>query len=722
LGRDTFAHALADELLTVPTASGYVIGLVGPWGSGKTSIVNMTIDAIGDRATVLQFNPWMFSGTDALVTSFFGELSKQMKQGPSKLKKVASQLAAYGETLSPLAGLVGATPVAEVATNAIKRLGAGPSLLQQRAALKKALGGLDRPLVVVVDDVDRLAADEVRDVVRLVRLVGDFPNTVYLLAFDRARMEECLGGGDREYGRAYLEKIVQVTHDVPTAIDVNVAELALTGIGKLVETAPTGPFSRPDWENAFAYLIRPLLLTPRHVVRYLQSLPMTLRLIGDEVALADVLALEAIRVLKPAAFTAIVNLADTLTSTRDPQPYAGRHGHDPKDGPLGELVMADESLVGPVCRCLFPAARRYLENMHFGPEWQSTWRRERRVANPSVLRFYLERRLPPGVVPAAIVDALVGALGEPDHLQQQLEALTSAELYDALTRLAFELETLEFDEGNAVEDDIAVTSIPSVLIAMRRLPHRQPGMFGEPVSVTIGRVVIRLLRRVPEAARPALVAAVFDAIPDPSAMLFFLQLVGNQKGVGQGMVTVELEQEFADRIRDRAITMPITELAAHLTSLDLPQLLSTTEDGREYLRVRCADDAFMRALIMAARGDIRSASQGSVSVTTTEVLSWSWLTKLVPEDVVRHRASELVTADLQSGPETTAAELSTLMLAVRYATGWRPEGDPEVRAERSSAPADGEADDSAQAMSGGAAELTVIADDQGSSPDGESDD
>jgi predicted KAP-like P-loop ATPase len=71
LGRRSFAQALAAEVMAAPVARGYVMGLTGPWGTGKTSILNMTVDAIGDQAVVVQFNPWMFSGTEALVSADF---------------------------------------------------------------------------------------------------------------------------------------------------------------------------------------------------------------------------------------------------------------------------------------------------------------------------------------------------------------------------------------------------------------------------------------------------------------------------------------------------------------------------------------------------------------------------------------------------------------------------------------------------------------------------
>lgn len=151
----------------------------------------------------------------------------------------------------------------------------------------------DKRLIVVVDDVDRLRPEEVLDIVRLVRLVGDFPDTLYLLAFDRRRVEECLGEGNAGRGRAYLEKIVQVTHDVPHARQPDVTAMFIAGVAPMIDDLPTGPFNKEDWQNILAFIVRPLLVTPRHAQRLLGSLSMTMRLVGDEVALADLLGIEA---------------------------------------------------------------------------------------------------------------------------------------------------------------------------------------------------------------------------------------------------------------------------------------------------------------------------------------------------------------------------------------------------------------------------------------------
>ena len=151
------------------------------------------------------------------------------------MRDIASKLAAYGQALAPVLAPIGVAGIAQAAASAVGVAASPTSVTARRDDIRARLAELDRPLVVVIDDVDRLRPDEVKDIVRLVRLVGDFPNTVYLLAFDRSRIEEVLGDDNAERGRAYLEKIVQVTHDVPAAREPDITRMVLGGLDELVK-------------------------------------------------------------------------------------------------------------------------------------------------------------------------------------------------------------------------------------------------------------------------------------------------------------------------------------------------------------------------------------------------------------------------------------------------------------------------------------------------------
>jgi hypothetical protein len=100
LGRVPLADALARQIANVDPVEEVVFGLVGPYGSGKTSLLNMMAEALEDDhegVVVLRFNPWLFTGTEHLVGIFFEELGAQLLERPNdRLRKVGEALEAYG--------------------------------------------------------------------------------------------------------------------------------------------------------------------------------------------------------------------------------------------------------------------------------------------------------------------------------------------------------------------------------------------------------------------------------------------------------------------------------------------------------------------------------------------------------------------------------------------------------------------------------------------------
>ncbi|MFJ8506890.1 P-loop NTPase fold protein [Streptomyces avermitilis] len=111
LQRAGLADAFAAEIRRTSAKHGAVVALTGKWGSGKTSLLNLTSSALeaADDVQVVKFNPWFFSGTDQLMRFFFDELAGQLRDGrglKDKLKSagrtVAERLGRYSSALSPL--------------------------------------------------------------------------------------------------------------------------------------------------------------------------------------------------------------------------------------------------------------------------------------------------------------------------------------------------------------------------------------------------------------------------------------------------------------------------------------------------------------------------------------------------------------------------------------------------------------------------------------------
>lgn len=648
------------------------MGLVGPWGSGKTSILNLVAEALATRVDVviLRFNPWLFSGTEQLLLRFFGELSSQLLQRKDeKLRELGAKLVSYGEVLSPLGfvpvlgpWLAGVGGVAKAIRGMLKPAPAA-SVEAQRSELDKALRELKRRVVVLIDDLDRLRSEEIRDVVRLVRLVADFPQTVYVLAFDRARVEEALGNGDPARGRAELEKILQVTHNVPQVREPELADFLAQELQSAIRGHPEGPFDSRDWANVFNLSIRALFKTVRDARRYVNAIPVALETIGDEVALVDVLALEAVRTLLPDVYDELPRCFEALTAIGE---------RDEADAVKKERLAALNALLGKagvqaegmreMLRLIFPSSQRYLGNTFYGANWAQRWRKERRVAHPEVFRFYLERSLPPDVLPARKIQDLFDALGDEQRLNALLSRLSPDLLEHALLRL------------EDYEDDYPVDAVETAIGAlMQQLPRLRQGtrrMFDFDASLCLTRVVLRLLRRIEsQEERAAIVGRVLPRLDSVSARLELVELVGHRQGVGHKLVEETVATQLEQQV-DAAILAMTPDTAAQ--ERDLTTLISWSERGdpdpaRAKIRELVRDDAVFRRLITSALHQSHSQAITEVAVRTQYSLPWEWLETLLGADLVKERA--LTVGPAEAAPER---EVLALGLAKRYAQGWRP--------------------------------------------------
>lgn len=69
--------------------------------------------------------------------------------------------------------------------------------------------------VVFIDDLDRLPADELQEMFRVIKSVANFPNVVYVLAYDREVVSAALDKFHPGRGELFLEKIVQMPLTMP---------------------------------------------------------------------------------------------------------------------------------------------------------------------------------------------------------------------------------------------------------------------------------------------------------------------------------------------------------------------------------------------------------------------------------------------------------------------------------------------------------------------------
>lgn len=322
-GFAALADRIADSLTTQAADKGFVFGLEGKWGSGKSSLLALVLKRLrGMEATKVasvEFRPWLIGDRGQLLAALFEDLAKAIAgleyasgdaTGETKIaaKSVAEQVKSFARHLGPVGKLAGVAglfvPGASMVGDVLEKLAAaaaeqanGPTLVAQKERLSEALLKLDCRIVVAIDDVDRLEPREVAELLRLVRSVADFPNVSYLLCYDaRALVRSIETGTGVARGAAYLEKIVQTEVAVPRPESF---ALRRWFSSELQSFASCPPERAGHLQQVIDETGGRVLENPRAVVRVLDSLRVYWPSLKDRVDLADLVWLRMIAVGSP---------------------------------------------------------------------------------------------------------------------------------------------------------------------------------------------------------------------------------------------------------------------------------------------------------------------------------------------------------------------------------------------------------------------------------------
>ncbi|HEV3000217.1 MAG TPA: P-loop NTPase fold protein [Solirubrobacteraceae bacterium] len=589
LARGRFAEAVALQVRTAPTAGGFVVGVLGPWGEGKTSVLNMVfalLERDAPETIRVQFDPWLFSSSEQLLERYFAELATTLGEHAGLTDRLVTTLRSALVNYGALLGSVGELAAEQAQT----------SIYQQRRSITTQLRSLGRRIVVRIDDLDRLTPEEIREVVRLVKLVGDFPNIVYLLAFDRTRVERVLGEqlapGDaaaaRTEGRAYLEKIVQVVDELPPVPQVRLVSLLDDELGVLLSRVARTIEDPNRWREVLSSTA-PLLRNLRDTRRLLNAMPLQLELLGDEVDLADLLALTVLRVFLPDVHSRLGESAVMLTGGAASDSDQREQELRRLSARAGEQSPAAEALL----RVLFvaPAASPP------GGELEADVEGHIRVYVTHNLLRYLHGEGSVDPLANAQVRWVVDAMAEPRRLRDILNDLPAEILPDLATRaLGFRRLFPPGRGGHAAAAWISRLESDG--------PETRSTYDGlEPFS----RLLSGLLSLGDERQRHVAAQRAWNAAHTLTGRVLVLE---------SGAFPASKVTELRSRLRRELAEWPVDQLAREL---DLPWVVSNVSDGDVPDRVfdaaaMCADETALSRLQEVVRADEVTLAPSGVEV------------------------------------------------------------------------------------------------------------
>lgn len=375
LGRANFSKNLSEAISQWKGNDSLVIALHGDWGAGKSSIKNMALAHSKQQEsspTIIEFSPWEWSAQDKIVQAFFDEISKSIgrKNSSQEDQNLANIFSKYGNHLSaahtllkganlalPLiitailsTGLIGSyftdnaqipllvatitsfialiLPATEKGSEYLGKLSENyekkaklneKNLTEIREELIEALDKRQTPLLIVMDDLDRLTTTELRMIFQLIKANTDFPNVIFLLLFQKNIVEKKLTDNTQS-GENYLEKIIQIPFTIPQIQIQQVHEVLFRLLENIINshTDADKKFNQTRWGDVYHKGFKNYFNNLRNVYRFNSILSFNFNLFKNndifEADPIDLVALECLRVFEPNVYSKLSHSKEAFTT------------------------------------------------------------------------------------------------------------------------------------------------------------------------------------------------------------------------------------------------------------------------------------------------------------------------------------------------------------------------------------------------------------------------
>ncbi|WET03912.1 P-loop NTPase fold protein [Flavobacterium sp. YJ01] len=226
---------LKEVLIGQTSDKSFTIGLVGPWGNGKSSIIKMVKSEIEPKISfferilaylkfsnnkdliVINFMPYLNHKEEDIISEFFTSLSKELSKFNGKL---ANQILEYSKRLT---NIYKENKLIELFENISSKSADTPSkhLYDQINIRLKEVG---KKIIVFIDDLDRLNENEILEVLKLIRNTADFNNTIFVVAMDKDYVINRLKINHEILDSKFIDKFFQLEIYLPELESIKLQE------------------------------------------------------------------------------------------------------------------------------------------------------------------------------------------------------------------------------------------------------------------------------------------------------------------------------------------------------------------------------------------------------------------------------------------------------------------------------------------------------------------
>lgn len=404
LGRKKVASDLAKEIEHYKNKDSLTIGIVGKWGSGKTSFINMVLESFkgNGKYIVIKFNPWNISSRKQLISDFFLQLSNNIKK-ENESNKIIGTIGKSLGTLSKFFKPLGLIPplsllgtigdITEKASGVINEyLEAEKEDLETlKSNINQELEDLDKKLLIVIDDIDRLCDEEIREMFQLVKSIADFKNTIYILSYDREIVTKALDKSQQDKGEEYLEKIVQVSLVLPYISKSDLDKIFINRLNITINI-PDEEYDNSYFSEIYYNGLAENFESLRDIERYMNVFSLGINLVREELNINDYIAITLIKVFEPDLYEYIKNNKDYFSGTKFDE-FLNKDKKeilDELEGIYKKLKKLEKRKAKKLIEVIFPK----LGEMNYAEGFIDIGSKARRIATPVYFESYFRLDFP----------------------------------------------------------------------------------------------------------------------------------------------------------------------------------------------------------------------------------------------------------------------------------------------------------------------------------------
>jgi len=205
LDYDNDVKQLVEQLKIISSEYSYSVGITSSWGTGKSSYLNMLKHylRINNDFIIIDFNPRHSYTPQDIQKDFFSVLQSKLKKYDYRFTYIFKN---YLKALSIIESKF---------LSSLFELHKIWDVKSEKEKLNDLIAQIDKRIVIIIEDFDRLLADEIIEVFKLIDANASFTNFIFITAYDKKHINKIIGETYSNEEAFFSDKFFTIEIPVP---------------------------------------------------------------------------------------------------------------------------------------------------------------------------------------------------------------------------------------------------------------------------------------------------------------------------------------------------------------------------------------------------------------------------------------------------------------------------------------------------------------------------